>query len=94
MLIADKRTQNSDRERKTALNWSGEKKEEKGETKQASTCNPGREIEKEKQNKTQHSEKAPSQARRLAEAGEECWSIRGKHSNQCRAAKIEMFLYK
>lgn len=52
MLIADKRTQNSDRERKTALNWSGEKKEEKGETKQASTFNPGREIEKEKQNKT------------------------------------------
>ena len=56
LLSANKRTQDSNRERKNSQNWVGQKKkgkrkERKGETKQVRTCTPGREMEKEKKKK-------------------------------------------
>ena len=66
-----------------------ENKERKGETKQVRTCAPGRELEKEKNSATG---KSPTPARIPAKT--ELWSTGGKHSNLCKAIKMEMVCYK
>lgn len=80
LLNADKRTQDSDRERDTSQNRvgqkkEGKKKERKGETKQIRTCAPGKELVKEKKKTkkqpTLHPGKSHIPVRRPAETEEE-----------------------